>query len=119
VAVWPVVAGAQRSVNQSRIGMLIPFTVGDPETKSRVEAFLHSLEKLGYRDGDNAQFVYRWGAGETKLHNRHATELVASSPEVILGTTEPALAALLQVTRDVPIVFVQVVDPFGAGFVAS
>jgi putative ABC transport system substrate-binding protein len=74
---------------------------------------------MGWIDGRNFLLDYRWGAGDAGLFRKYAEELVALAPEVILATGTPVVEALQHVTRTVPIVFVTVVDPIGAGFVAS
>ena len=95
--------------------MLQPFAENSPE-KARIEAFLKELQRLGWTDGRNLQIEYRW---ETSDLRKAAMELVALSPDVILVSTTPAVSAMQQATRTVPIVFTQVADPVSAGFVAS
>jgi len=95
--------------------VLQPFAIDTPE-KVRVEAFVQELQRLGWTDGRNLQIDYRW---ETRDLRKAAMELVALSPHVILVSTTPAVSAMLQVTKTVPIVFTQVADPVSAGFVAS
>jgi ABC-type uncharacterized transport system substrate-binding protein len=118
VAGWPLAARAQQRESMRRIGVLIG-VARDAEGQARVAAFREALQALGWIEGRNAHFDERWSAGDTQLVRRHAKELIAGKPDVILVATNPALAALQQETSIVPIVFAQVADPVGAGFVAS
>jgi putative ABC transport system substrate-binding protein len=111
----PLVARAQQNERIRRIGVLLPFAKDGPE-KARIEAFLKELQRLGWTDGRNLQIEYRW---ETSDLRKAAMELVALSPDVILVSSTPAVSAMQQATRTVPIVFTQVADPVSAGFVAS
>jgi len=95
------------------------FTADDPESPARVTAFAQGLEQLGWTDGRNVRIDYRWVAGDTDRAQRYAAELVALAPDVILATSSPAVMPLQQLTHTVPIVFVNIVDPVGAGFVES
>ncbi|HET7806526.1 MAG TPA: ABC transporter substrate-binding protein [Pseudolabrys sp.] len=111
----PLAARAQQNERPRRIGVLQPFAKGSPES-ARIAAFLQEMQRLGWIDGRNLQVEYRWETGD--LRNA-ATELVALSPEVILVSSTPAVSALQQATRTVPVVFTQVADPVSAGIVAS
>ena len=91
----------------------------DPEGQARLAAFVQGLQQLGWTDGRNVRIDYRWGAGDADRIRRYAAELVALAPDVILASGSSTVAPLQQATRTVPIVFVHVVDPVGAGFVAS
>jgi putative ABC transport system substrate-binding protein len=102
-----------------RIGVLTAFTADDVESQARIAAFQQGLQKLGWTDGGNVRIDIRWAAGDVDLFRRYAAELFALAPDVILANGTLALRPLQQVTRTVPIVFVNVVDPVGAGFVAS
>jgi putative ABC transport system substrate-binding protein len=104
-----------------RIGVLFPGAADDQGGQSRLAAFLQGLQTLGWTDGRNVRIEYRWGGsdGDAELTRKHATELAALAPDVILTTGTGALGRLLQATRIVPIVFVQVTDPVGGGFVRS
>jgi putative tryptophan/tyrosine transport system substrate-binding protein len=115
-AAWPLAARAQQAGQARRIGVLIGVT-RDAEGQARVAAFREALQALGWTDG--VQFDERWSGGDAQLMQQQAKELIAVKPDVILVATNPALAAVQQETRTVPIVFAQVVDPVGAGFVAS
>jgi len=113
---WPLAAHAQQNERMRRIGVLMPYAKDNPEGQARNAAFLQELQKLGWTEGRNLQIEYRWDTGDLR---KAATELVTSSPDVILATSTPAVAALQQATRIVPIVFTQVADPVSGGFVAS
>ncbi len=99
--------------------MLLNFPAGDPEGQARLGAFIKGLQELGLADGRNVQLTTRWAAADAARYRQYATELVALAPDVILASASPSVAALQQVSRSVPIVFANVVDPVGAGFVAS
>ena len=115
VAAWPLAAHAQQNERMRRIGVLMPFAKDNPEGRARTAAFLQELRKLGWTEGRNLQIEYR---GDTDDLRKAATELVTSSPDVILVSSTQAVAALQQETGTVPIVFVIVPDPVGSGFVA-
>jgi len=114
---WPVAARAQQAERTRRIGMLLNITADDPQSQARLAAFAQSLEQLGWTIGQNVLVDYRWGRGDAEAMRKHAAELVALAPDVILAHSSAALAPLLQVTRTVPIVFTIVADPVGAGYV--
>ena len=118
-AAWPLAARAQQPERMRRIGVLSSLAADDPETQARHAAFLQGLQEWGWTTGRNVQIDYRWGAGVVDRFRKYAVELVALAPDVILATGTPVTAALLQATRSVPIVFVQVVDPVANGFVES
>ena len=102
-----------------RIGVLLSFAADDPEARLRFAAFQQGLQQLGWTDGRNLRIDYRWGAGDADRIRKYAAELVALAPDVILANGSAVVAPLLQATRTVPIVFVIVPDPVGAGFVDS
>jgi putative tryptophan/tyrosine transport system substrate-binding protein len=114
---WPLAARAQQPERVRRIGVLLPAAADDPEYQARVGALLLAL--LGWTIGRNVRIDTRWAAGDADNIRRHAAELVALAPDVILASSSLAVAALQQTTRTAPIVFVAVVDPVGSGFVAS
>jgi putative ABC transport system substrate-binding protein len=118
-AAWPRAARAQQPERVRRIGVLMNLAADDPESQTRNAAFLQGMQQLGWTDGRNVRIDYRWAAGDADRFRTYAAELVALAPDVILASTSPAVAALQQATRSVPIVFVIVIDPVGAGFVAS
>jgi len=115
-AVWPVAARAQQSERVRRIGVFMPFAKDSPEGQERIAAFVQEMKKLGWTEGRNLQIEYRWDTGDLR---KAAMELVTLPPDVILASATPAVAALQQVTRNVPIVFTQVADPVSAGFIVS
>jgi putative tryptophan/tyrosine transport system substrate-binding protein len=118
-AAWPLAARAQQpGERMRRIGVLMYLAADDPEGQARLAAFAQALKQLGWNEGRNLRIDTRWARADD-LH-RHAAELVALAPDVLVAATGTAtVAPLLQATRTVPIVFVTVVDPVGAGFVAS
>jgi putative ABC transport system substrate-binding protein len=113
----PFVAGAQEADRVRRVGVLMSIAAHDPEP--RFAAFLKGLQQLGWIDGRNVHVDTRWGAGDADRIRKYAGELVALGPDVILAPGSATLGPLLQATRDVPIVFVHVPDPVGAGYVDS
>jgi putative ABC transport system substrate-binding protein len=118
--VWPLAARAQQGDRMRRIGVLMASAADDLESQARVAAFLQGLQQLGWTDGRNVRIDTRWATTNADDLRRHAAELVALAPDVILAATGTStVAPLLQTTRTVPIVFVVVIDPVGAGFVAS
>jgi putative ABC transport system substrate-binding protein len=118
-ALAPLAAVAQAD-GMRHIGVLFGSAADDPESQARIAAFAQGLAQLGWADGRNVRIDTRWATTNADDIRRHAAELVALAPDVILGATGTAtVAPLLQATRIVPIVFVVVIDPVGAGFVAS
>jgi putative tryptophan/tyrosine transport system substrate-binding protein len=116
---WPLIARAQQPERVRRVGVLMAAAADDPEYQARVVAFRQSLQQLGWVDSRNVQVDTRWATDSDDLR-RHAAELAALAPDVIVAATgTTTLAPLLQATRTVPIVFVLAIDPVGAGFVAS
>jgi putative tryptophan/tyrosine transport system substrate-binding protein len=118
-AVCPLAARAQQVEKVRRIGVLQPLAADDPESPARVTAFAQGLQQFGWTDGRNVRIDYRWAAGDADRYRRYAAELVALAPDVILASSSPAMMSLQQLTRTMPIVFVNIVDPVGAGFVES
>jgi ABC-type uncharacterized transport system substrate-binding protein len=118
-AVWPLAARAQQAERMRRIGALTPLAADDPQSQSRMTAFVHGLQQLGWTDGRNARLDVRWAAGDPERIRRYAAELVALAPDVILASGGTTLGPLRQVSRTVPTVFTGVSDPVGAGFVDS
>src|SRR5215471_13585009 len=102
-----------------RIGVLMNLAESDPESQARIAVFREGLGKLGWTEGREVQIEYRWHAGDPDRARAYATELVRLKPDVIFAATASSLAALQRETRSVPIVFAQVSDPVGGGFVAS
>ena len=118
-AAWPMAARAQQGERVRRIGVLMNLAADDPESQRRMTGFVQTLQALGWTDGRNAKIDYRWGAGDVELYRRYAAELLALLPDVILVSGTPVMEVLRGLTRTVPIVFVQVADPVGAGYVDS
>jgi putative tryptophan/tyrosine transport system substrate-binding protein len=116
-AAWPVAARAQERAR--RIGILMNLAADDPEAPARIAALAQGLGEFGWNVGGNLRIDYRWGAGDAERIRKEAAELVALAPDVILCSGSPSVAALQRATDRVPIVFVQVVDPVGSGFVES
>ena len=118
-AVLPLAARAQQSDRVRRIGVLQAVGANDPEGPIRMAGFLQELQRLGWAEGRNMRLDMRWASGDAELYRRYAAELIALSPDVVLATASPTVAALQAATRTVPIVFARSVDPVGAGFVDS
>ena len=119
-AVWPLAARGQQRERMRRIGVLLSnLAADDPEWLSRSNAFVQGLQKRGWSDGGNVRIEYRWGLGDPDRLRKYAVELVALAPDVILAAGALAVASLQQTNRSVPIVFANVVDPVGAGYVAT
>jgi putative tryptophan/tyrosine transport system substrate-binding protein len=118
-ATWPLAAGAQQVKQVRRVGVLLPLVATDPQAQERNAAFLQGLQQLGWAVGQNVQIEYRWSAGKEDDTRKHAAELVALAPDVIFASGTAAVAPLRRATRTVPIVFVLVPDPVGAGVVES
>ena len=119
VTTWPLPARAQQPEQTRRIGVLMNRAADNPEGQAAVAAFREALQQLGWSDGRNVRIDTRWGGGDAESIRRYAAELVALAPDVILATGSLSVGPLLQATRVVPIVFVGVTDPVGAGFVDS
>ena len=119
-ATWPLAVRAQQDERVRRIGVLVASPADDAESQARVAAFKEGLAQLGWTEGRNVRIDTRWATTNADDLRKHAAELAASTPDVLVGASgTTTVAALLQATRTVPIVFAIVVDPVGAGFVAS
>jgi putative tryptophan/tyrosine transport system substrate-binding protein len=118
-AAWPLAARAQQGERMRRIGVLMNLAADDAEGQARLATFRQGLQQLGWIEGRNAHLDVRWGAGDAERFRRYAAELVALAPDLILAASGSTMPPLLHATRTVPIVFVQVADPVGNGFVAS
>ena len=116
---WPLVARAQQPEQVRRIGVLIPLAADDPEGKTRLAAFLQGLQQLGWADGRNVRIDIRWAGAKADDIRKHAAELAELAPDVILAHGTSTVRPLIQATRTVPIVFVNVIDPVGAALVDS
>jgi len=119
VVAWPLAARAQQSERVRRIGVLMNLAEDNPESHSRRAAFQQAIHQLGWTDGSNIRIDYRWATEDTDRLRRNAEELVALAPDLIVANGTSSVASLKRATRSVPIVFVRVADPIGAGFVAS
>jgi putative ABC transport system substrate-binding protein len=115
---WPLAAGAQGE-RMRRVGVLMPFAEGDSDAQANITAFREALQILGWTNSRNVRVDYRWGGGEAGRISTYARELVGLKPDVILVSSPLVLQPLLQETRSIPIVFTQITDPVGSGFVAS
>jgi putative ABC transport system substrate-binding protein len=118
-AAWPVVVRAQQGERVRRIGVLVNAVADDTEYQARVGAFLQALASLGWTIGRNVRIDIHWGTTNDAEISKHAAELAALAPDVILANGAGTVGPLLQVTRRVPIVFASVADPVGAGLVDS
>jgi putative ABC transport system substrate-binding protein len=116
---WPLAARAQQPGQIRRVGMLVGYSENDPETQARLAAFRQTFEQLGWKEGRNIRIDYRFAPASPDQAQLLAKELVALRPDVLLGNSTPATAALLHETHTIPIVFVGVSDPVGSHFVAS
>ena len=113
---WPLAARAQGE-RMRRIGVLMGIAENDPARQSFVAAFTEALKELGWSSGRNIRIEYRWGAGDAERIRDFARELVEMQLDLIVGHTTPVVAALKAQTRTIPIVFTQVSDPVGSGFI--
>src|SRR5262245_47027100 len=118
-AAWPLAARAQERDRMRRIAMLWIIAETDPQAIKNREAFIKQLHKLGWRTGENVQIDHRWAAVDADRQHAYAAELVRLGPDLIVAEGTPGLAAAQLATRTVPIVFVNVTDPVGQGFVES
>ena len=115
----PLRTRAQHAEQVRRIGVLLPFASDDPEAISRVTAFKNARQDLGWTVGKNLHIDYGWAGRDAERFPSRAAEMVGLSPDVIVANGSDAMRALQQSTRTLPIVFLAVVDPVGAGYVAS
>src|SRR5260370_35909647 len=109
----PLAARAQQPERIRRIGLLMPLPVDDPQSQRRATAFLQGLQKLGWTDGRNVRIDSRWGAFDADRSRKYAAERGALAPEVLLAAGASVMGPLQEVTRSIPIVFLQVTDPVG------
>jgi putative tryptophan/tyrosine transport system substrate-binding protein len=119
VAAWPLAARAQQAERMRLIGVLMAYAESDPEGQAWVAAFREALQKLGWAEDRNIRIDTRWATPDVEAMQRLAKELVALQPDLILSQSTPTTAALLQHTRTIPIIFANIADPVGSGFVAS
>jgi len=116
---WPLAARAQRAERMRLIGVLMAYAKSDPVSQSMFAAFRGALAKLGWTEGSNLRTELRWSAGDADRMRALAKELVDLRPDAILGQGTVVTGALSRETRAIPIVFVNVADPIGSGFVTS
>jgi putative ABC transport system substrate-binding protein len=116
---WPLAAGAQQPERVKRIGVLLAYRERDPEGQTNLATLRKSLHELGWTDGRNIQIDDRWAAGNAEQIRSYAVEFARMALDVIVGVSTPVLQALRQEIRSIPIVFIGISDPEGAGFVAS
>ena len=120
VAAWPFAAHAQQPDRPRRIGVLMSVPESDPEAQAWLGAFSEGLQHLGWTAGHNIRLDYRWAAPvDAESRQRVSKELVALQPDLVLTQNTVSTASLLQETPSIPIIFANVVDPIGSGFVAS
>lgn len=117
-AAWPLATRAQTN-EARRIGVLMAVAETDSDVQRGLAVFRQSLEEVGWRQGQNLRFEYRWGAGDVELMSAYAKELVEKSPDILLAHSTPPVVALLRQTHSIPIVFLTVTDPLGQGLVKS
>ena len=118
-AAWPSAARAQQPERMRRVGVLLPAAADDPVFQDRVGAFLQGLERSGWTIGRNVRIDTRWATANAAEIRKHAADLAALAPDVILAHGGSTVGSLLEVTRSVPIVFPVIGDPVGAGFIES
>jgi putative tryptophan/tyrosine transport system substrate-binding protein len=118
-AMWPLAARAQQPERMRRIGVLMNYTSDNLEGQARLGLFVNALQRLGWIDGRTARIDIRWAGADRAQFKQCASELLAAAPDVILAHASPSVAALQQASQSVPIVFTNVIDPVGAGFVES
>jgi putative ABC transport system substrate-binding protein len=118
-AAWPLAARAQQPERTRRIAVLLQTAEGDPQARIEVAAFLRGLQELGWSEGRNVRIDTRWGGGNADRIRKYAAELVALAPEAVLAPGGTVVGALQEASRTVPIVFVNVTDPVGRGYIAS
>ena len=118
-AAWPLAAGAQQTERMQRLAVLMPHAESDRQGQAFVAAFREELQKLGWAEGRNLRIDTRWAAANVESIQRFAKELVALQPDLILSANTPTTAALLQQTRTIAIIFANVSNPVGDGFLAS
>jgi ABC-type uncharacterized transport system substrate-binding protein len=118
-AAWPLTARAQQGERMRRIGVLMMYAESDAQAQGLVAMFRATLRELGWMEDHNIQLDYRWATTDSESIQRFARELIALQPDLILSSSTPTTASLLQQTRTIPIIFANIVDPVGSGFVVS
>src|SRR5262249_38950413 len=115
----PIGLSAQEPARVRRIGVLMNLAEDDPQGKGRLAALQQGLRELGWIEGRSVRIDTRWAAANPDRFRTHATELVGLTPDLILAATTPGVTAIQQASREVPIIFVNVIDPVSAGFVSN
>src|SRR5262249_12969541 len=110
-AAWPLAARAQQPERMRRIGILMAYPESDAAYQGYVRAFQEELQKLGWQEGRNIRFDYRWATSDLELIKRFAKELIALQPDLILSSSTPTTASLLAQTHTIPIIFANIIDP--------
>src|SRR5262249_25044558 len=118
-AAWPRTARAQQRERMRRVGVLFQVAEGDPQARIEVAAFLRGLQEFGWSEGGNLRIDTRWGGGDADRIRKYGADVVAVAPEVVLAPGGTVVGALQQASQTVPIVFVNVTDPVGRGYIAS
>src|SRR5262249_4260999 len=118
-AAWPLAARAQQPERMRRIGALMNLAADDPQGQARLAAFQQALQTLGWSDGRNVRIDIRWHENDADRARTSAQELIALAPDIFLADGTVSVGALQHVARALPIVFANVADPVGAGFVDS
>jgi putative ABC transport system substrate-binding protein len=118
-AAWPLAARAKQAERMRRIGVLMGYPEGDPQAQANVTALLQGLQSLGWIEGRNVQIDYRWAGGDPDKARTFTRELIATTPDVIVSSTNQVTRIVQQETQTIPIVFAFVGDPVGSGFAAS
>jgi putative tryptophan/tyrosine transport system substrate-binding protein len=116
---WSIAGRAEHPQRMRRVGVLMFSPENDPFTQAIVTAFAQALERCGWIGGKNIRIDYRFASGDPSLFKNYAAELIGLTPDAILASTTPAVVALRQQTRTIPIVFVLGVDPVRRGWVQS
>jgi putative tryptophan/tyrosine transport system substrate-binding protein len=118
-AAWPLAARAQQVAGPRHVGLLMAWKESDPEVQGWLTALREALGKLGWREGQNVLFEFRWAGTDPNIMQQAAKELVLLQPDLIVSSSSPTTAFLLKQTHTIPLVFVNIVDPVGQGFAAS
>jgi putative tryptophan/tyrosine transport system substrate-binding protein len=118
-AAWPLATGAKQAERMRRISVLMGYPEGDPQAQANVTALLQGLQSLGWIEGRNVQIDYRWAGGDPDKARAFARELIATTPDVMVPSTNQVTRIVQQETQTIPIVFAFVGDPVGSGFAAS
>ena len=117
--VWPLAAQAQQPERVRRIGALHSLAEDDPESVTRRAAFEQAIKELGWTNGGNLRIDYRWAKNDPELIRKFVAELVALAPDVILTSGGTVTGPMVRATPNIPIVFLQVIDPVGSGLIES